>query len=93
MHDTTIFHAYIKNKKKVRVGAGPLKFPGGQNINDPLTMADVFAVNFISVYSVNSCKAFGGTIGDLNFTPESVVNAFILIPSQLETQMSSTHIN
>ena len=64
--------------------------------NDPLTMANVFAVDFISMYSygkpVNLYIAFGGMIGDLNITQEAVVNAVTLIPSQLGTQMSSTHI-
>ena len=51
MHNTKQFHAYIWNKKVARVGVGPLKSPEGQIVNEPATMANMFAVAFTSVYS------------------------------------------
>ena len=46
----TLFHFYIRSKKKGRMSVGPLKLPNGQLIFDPEGVANYLADTFASVF-------------------------------------------
>ena len=50
VHDSKLFHSYIRSKKVAKVGVGPLKTPEGQIVSDPTMMANMFAAAFSSVF-------------------------------------------
>ena len=81
LHDTKLFHAYIRNKKVARVGVGPLKSHDGRFISDPTDMANVFAAAFASVYSrvtpANPLphQRFDGAIGEPIISNETLLSA------------------
>lgn len=78
VHNTKLFHAYIRNKKVARVRIRPLITPGKQIVGEPVTMARMFAVTFTPVYSKGTLvipfahQVLEGKIEDLGITGESV---------------------
>jgi hypothetical protein len=45
-----LFHAYIRKKKKGRIGVGPLRLPCGQLVDTPAEMAELLVSTFASVF-------------------------------------------
>jgi hypothetical protein len=73
-----LFHAYVRRKKKGRLGVGPLRNPAGQLVDSPLEMAELLASAFSSIYREDippnpaPFQAFDGQMSEISISPHDV---------------------
>ena len=67
-----LFHAYVRKKKIGRPAVGPLRLRGGEIIQDPARMCEVFAAAFSGVFVSTApthpapFQAFAGSLADVD---------------------------
>jgi hypothetical protein len=78
MDSPKLFHAYIRRKKRGRLGVGPLRDPDGQLVYKPLEMAELLASAFSGVYREDippnpaPFQVFGGEMREFSIASQDV---------------------
>ena len=97
LHNTKVFHSYIRQKKVGKPRIGPLKLNNGSVINQAEGMANAFAAAFSSVYvqetpeQPDPHQMCNGRIGDVDITLDHVLN--VLSDLDVSTSMGPDELH